>query len=160
MSLINDALKQARKNPPPTPPGSRLPLQPVIGQAVSKYFWVVPALIGLVMFIAVTLILWATFHKTRDHLSDTATDTEQTNMVEDTTPTTLSPAPEPAPVEPAPLPTLQGIFYSPTAPTAIIDGKTVGVGDQFRQYRVKEITKNTATIIGPDGKAIKLTMIN
>ena len=81
-------------------------------------------------------------------------------MTADTTPVIPPPAPEPAPMEATPLPTLQGIFYSPTAPMAILDGKTVGVGDQFREYRVKEITKSTATIVGPDGKPIRLTMSN
>ena len=55
---------------------------------------------------------------------------------------------------------MQGIFYSAAAPTAIVDGKTVGLGDQFRQYRVKEITKQTVTLVGPDGKAVKIGMGN
>ena len=52
---------------------------------------------------------------------------------------------------------LQGIFYSPTAPSAIIDGKTVRPGDRAGQYyRVKEITQFTVTLIGPDNKPFKI----
>jgi hypothetical protein len=39
-----------------------------------------------------------------------------------------------------------------------VDGKTVRPGDQFRQYRVKEIGKFSVTLVGPDKKEIKLGM--
>ncbi len=68
-------------------------------------------------------------------------------------------APEPPmAVNPSDAPRLQGIFYSPTSPSAILDGQTVRPGDRFLQYRVKEISKFTVTLIKPDGKAIQLNM--
>ena len=63
-------------------------------------------------------------------------------------------APEPPPV--VPLPRLQGIFYSPTAPSAIMDGKTIRPGDTFKQYKVKAITKFNVILVGPDKKEIKV----
>jgi hypothetical protein len=39
-----------------------------------------------------------------------------------------------------------------------LDGKTVRPGDKFRKYRVKEITKYTVSLIGPDGKLLKIGM--
>src|ERR1035437_2005991 len=89
-------------------------------------------------------------------------DTRQ--PVPEVPPPPVVPPPPPAkssiPVNPPAAPKLQGIFYSAAAPTAIVDGKTVGVGDQFRQYRVKEITKQTVTLVGPDGKAVKIGIGN
>jgi hypothetical protein len=68
---------------------------------------------------------------------------------------------EPTPTAPPPdSPKLQGIFYSATAPSAIIDGKTVHPGDQFGQYKVKAISKYTVTLVGPDKKEFQLGMGN
>jgi hypothetical protein len=67
------------------------------------------------------------------------------------------PAPPP-PLNPPDAPVLQGIFYSPTAPSAIVDGKTIRPGDQFKQYRVKSISKYTVTLVGPDKKEIQIGM--
>jgi len=78
------------------------------------------------------------------------------------TPALVSPAPPvPLPTNNLPsLPKLQGIFYSSTDPSAILEGKTVYAGDQVRQYRVKIITKDSVTLVGPDKKEILLNMEN
>ncbi len=60
------------------------------------------------------------------------------------------PAPEPAPivVPPPPSPVrLQAIFYSPGHSTAIINGKTLSVGETLKEYRVIAITPSSATLI-------------
>jgi hypothetical protein len=65
----------------------------------------------------------------------------------------------PPPETPAvPVPVLQGIFYSPAAPSAIMDGKTVRPGDQIGPYRVKSISKATVALVGPDNKEIQVGM--
>ena len=46
---------------------------------------------------------------------------------------------------------VQGIMYDPAQPSAIVDGKTVHVGDRVRDFRVKEISKSTITLTGPGG---------
>jgi hypothetical protein len=72
------------------------------------------------------------------------------------TPTTVPP---PA-LNPLPIPKLQGIFYSPSAPSAIIDGKSVQRGDQIHGYTVKAIARSAVTLIGPDQKEVQLDMGN
>jgi hypothetical protein len=51
-----------------------------------------------------------------------------------------------APPKPAPL-KLQGIVYDPKRPSAVINGRTVFVGDRIRQMRVIAITADTATLV-------------
>jgi hypothetical protein len=85
--------------------------------------------------------------------------------VEVSSPPTTTPPPPAAPESQPPIipqdaPILQGIFYRPGASSAILDGKTVRVGDQFRQYRVKAISKNTVTLAGPDKKEFKISLGN
>jgi hypothetical protein len=158
MSLINDALKQARKNPPPAAPGALSPLPPVAANARPKNFWLVPVLIVGLMLFAASLIGWVVFHPRTAAVPAPATPP--------VAPVAAAPAPAPAPppasepvvIDLSTLPTLQGILFSPRTPLAIIDGKTVGVGDRFGEYQVKAITKTTATIIGADGKSVQLTM--
>lgn len=59
-------------------------------------------------------------------------------------PATNTPAPV-IPPKPAP-PRLQAIIFSTTRPSAIINGKTVFVGDRFEAYRVTEIRPNSLTL--------------
>lgn len=159
MSLINDALKQARKTPP-RPPGNLPPLRPADDESTSKKNWLVPGLVIGVILVAIFFTGWSLAHRA---VNDTMiqTDAEVAALPPtDVVPEVKSnpPPPAPEPLNPPDAPVLQGIFYSPTAPSAIVDGKTVRPGDHFKQYRVKEITKYTVTLIGPDGKAIKIGM--
>lgn len=89
----------------------------------------------------------------------TAAEVATQAVAEVARPLVVTPLPPP-PVIQEELPRLQGIFFSATAPTAIVDGKTVRPGDRFQDYRVTEITKYTVTLVGSDGKAIKLGMSN
>jgi hypothetical protein len=50
-----------------------------------------------------------------------------------------------APPLPAPL-KLQAVFYSPTKPSAIVSGSTVGIGDKVRQFHVTAIGKDSVTL--------------
>jgi hypothetical protein len=52
----------------------------------------------------------------------------------------VAPTPKPAP------PRLQAIFYNPQRPSAIIDGKTVMIGDKLGEFRVRAITQDSATL--------------
>jgi len=51
-----------------------------------------------------------------------------------------------APTRPAPK--LQGIVYNPKRPSALIDGKTLFVGDRFGAFRVMAISHDTVTLTG------------
>jgi hypothetical protein len=157
MSLINDALKQARQAPPRNPPNSLPPLQPAHSESSPTAVWLVPAVIIFLVFAAIFFIGWAAAHRAVHSIVSAPPDQDASQQVE----TASVPAAVPAPPTPAAspdLPRLQGIFYSPTAPSAILDGKTVRPGDQFKQYKVKEISKYTVTLIGADKKEVKVGM--
>lgn len=57
---------------------------------------------------------------------------------------TAQPAPIPAP---APL-KLQGVVYNPRRPSAVINGRTLFVGDRFRGFRVLAIRPTSAVLVG------------
>ena len=213
MSLINDALKQARKasqpNPPkppspPNPPGqpNLSPMQPVPERPRSSA-WLLPAIVIFLLLAAIFLIGWALNQRNHPNVGPTlATSAKTPDSAPPATPATpaivappAAPAPVtpvttppvapaasnpvaqpavavPPPVKPSPPspvvpvsptnsvtgPKLQGIFYSVSAPSAIVDGKTVQVGDSVHQYRVKAITKNLVTLIGADKQELQLSM--
>ncbi len=56
---------------------------------------------------------------------------------------------EAVPPKPA-APKLQGIAYRPGRASAVIDGKTVGVGDRVGEYRVSDIGPEKVTLAGAD----------
>jgi len=63
--------------------------------------------------------------------------------------TEAAPAPEPAPESVLPPLTpvrLQAIFYAPGRSTAIINGKTMRVGETLNEYRLMAITQTSATL--------------
>jgi hypothetical protein len=187
MSLINDALKEARKAPPRNPPSALPPLQPVAPEPSPAAAWLLPAVVMLLMVAAIFFIGWAVAHhavrpiavvpeaaaapKTTAVTETTAAmaTTGATQQVAAVSPPVVTPRPvELPPTNPPPTnsvpasqpaaPKLQAIFYRPQAPSAIIDGKTVQPGDRFRQYRVKEIGRNTVTLVGADKQELKLGM--
>jgi hypothetical protein len=158
MSLINDALKRAKQAPPRTP-NSLPPLQPVAEESSLVPIWLIPSLIIILIFAAIFFIGWSFAHSAvRSIVTAPTAATQEVAVV----PMPVAPpkAEPPAPLNPPDAPILQGIFYSPTTPSAIVDGKTLRPGDKFKQYRVKEITKYTVTLIDAEGKSVKLGMSN
>ena len=161
MSLINDALKQARKAPPRNTPSTLPPLQPVADESSPVLVWLLPAIVILLIVAAIFFIGWAVAHHTvRTIVAAPESATTQQVAVISLPVVAPHPVEPPPPANPPDTPKLQGIFYTPTAPSAILDGKTVRQGDKFYQYRVKTITKYTVTLIGPDKKEIKIGMDN
>ncbi len=158
MSLINDALKEARKTPP-RPPGTFSPLRPAVDEPTPVRQWLGPGIILALIILAVFLTGWVTAYRgVNDATIEANQQVEEPSMPEPVV--EVKPEPEPIPVKTEARPVLQGIFYSTTAPSAIVDGKTVRPGDQFNQYRVKEITKYAVIFVGPDGRNIKIGMGN
>jgi hypothetical protein len=164
MSLINDALKQARQAPPRNSPNSPPPLQPARDESSPAAVWLVPAIIIFLVFAAIFFIGWAAAHRTVRTVASTPADPEATEPADTVVMPLAVSTPPPAPAAPVvsapavPKPKLQGIFYSPTDPSAILDGKTIHPGDQFKQYKVKEISKYTVTLIDADKKEITIGM--
>jgi hypothetical protein len=156
MSLINDALKRAReqqKNPPPGAPPLR-PFEPRSSAGAPQ--WILPSVIIFLIVAACFLIGFAMANRTVtqiEHAPEADAATQQVEAV---------PAPivrEPTNAEPeipAPVFRVQGIIYDPVRPWAIINGRTVFVGDRVENLLVKTITKNTVTLQAADGKETKL----
>lgn len=56
------------------------------------------------------------------------------------------------------LPRLQGILYDPVYPEAIVNGKTLRVGNAIGNYRVKAITKFAVTLTDAKGAETAIHM--
>jgi hypothetical protein len=164
MSLINDALKEARKAPPRNMPSALAPMQPEEREPWPVIGWLLPAVVVLLIVGAIFFIGWAW----SQHSVHTVAVVPPTPAATPPIVAVAQPAPRLAPVEdppppPPPVtvpvgPKLQGIFYSPTSPSAIIEGKILHTGDSFRQYRVKSISKYAVTLVGPDKKEMQVGM--
>jgi hypothetical protein len=168
MSLINDALKQVRQASPRDPqrPLPPLPSLPPAARSVARNPWLVPAIVLFLIFAVVVYIGWFMSQRSGNNVVKeatmaTATAVATPAVAEVALPVVKNPPPPPLlPENPENSPKLQGVFYSATAPAAIVNGKMVRSGDHYLNYRVTEITKYTVTLVGPDGKAIKLNMAN
>lgn len=64
-------------------------------------------------------------------------------------------APPPAPEALEPL-RLQGVIRHPSAPLAIINGKTLAVGETVARHRIESIGTDEVVLAGPDGAPVRL----
>ena len=163
MSLVNDALKRAKeaqKKGQPEAPGPQFrPAEPAAPTGQSTGL-LIPIVIAVVA-IAAAMIVWLVRQKTAARQANVepkpAAPVAATPV--STPPVQPAPAPAPAPVvagSPAPAPVvsapppqlkLQAIFYTPGHSSAIINGKTVHAGDNFKGFRVAAITQTSATLV-------------
>jgi hypothetical protein len=159
MSLLNDALKQARQSQQQNPPSAQPPLRPVASAPRGVADWFLPlAVVALVGAAAFFIWLALARHKTPPAKAPELSATQP-----------APPAPPKPVVAPAvsnivaavpptlPLPKLQGIVYGQKS-WAIVDGKTVYVGDSVGNFRVKEISPNSITLESPDGSLQKVRL--
>ncbi len=85
--------------------------------------------------------------------SPATTAPSPTNAVAVTPPlNSASPAPTNPPLPaviptPAAPPKLQGIVWDPRRPSAVINGRTLFVGDRFAEFRVRTISPDTVTLV-------------
>jgi hypothetical protein len=133
--------------PPPSPAGG-----PGRG-------WVVPVVVILLVAAAILLIKVAKRAEPRDAGREPA----PAPPVETVAAPATSALPEPRavpdsvtnaptlPAVPAPEPKVQGIGYSARRPWAIVDGKTVFIGDRVGNRQVKEISASTVTLEDTNG---------
>ena len=169
MSLINDALKQARQSHQPNQADGKLPLRPVVPAPRGAAHWMLPlAVIALIGAAAFFIWLALAGHKAPSAKAPELSATQ---------PASPAPAPAPVPVPPVaiatnkpvvsknvaavpsflPPPKLQGIFYGRKS-WAIVDGNTFYVGDRVDNFRVKEISPDSITLESPDGSEKKLVL--
>jgi hypothetical protein len=181
MSLINDALKRARQSQQVNIPGGP-PLRPVEPNPGGGMGWILLAVI--LLLVAASFFIGMSLSKRKPAPSATAPEISPTQQITSVTADAISgvpisaPAPAsnapptvsinnqtaaisnsiPEPPPPPPPPKLQGIFFTPPNPSAIVNGKTVNVGDSVGDFTVKEISRNAVTLENADGSEKKLVI--
>jgi hypothetical protein len=163
MSLINDALKRAKNAQQNSPPPSGMsPMRPVEPRREERDFSLfLPVLIILLVSTAIFFISLSLADHTVKRIAATpaVAVTQEIKAAEAPwaeLPAVIGPAaintnPPPVP-PPPPAPILvQGIIADPVQPWAIVNGKTVHMGDLVNGMRVTAIARNTITLAGKDG---------
>ena len=171
MSLINDALKRARESQRNDPPSGAAPLPPVESPARGGAGWILAAA-AILFLAAVGVFLGPAWFGSKAPPTTTAKTPgmvapKPAEFPPPPAPVTVpdaSPAPAtntnppPAAVPVKPLPKLQGVIFNATRPLAIVNGKTVNVGDRVGDFQVKQILQNSVIIQRPDGSEETLVM--
>jgi hypothetical protein len=157
MSLINDALKRAKESQRDHPPSGARPLPPVESAARGGTGWIL-AVAAVLFLAAVGLFIGLTLfgHKASTVAAAKTAATPPPPAAPAAAPVTstapATPAASPPPAAPwEQPPRIQGIIFSATRPLAIVDGKTVNVGDRVGDFQVKQILKDSVIFLGPDG---------
>jgi len=173
MSRINDALKRAQRaqkkqNPAPDMSVPRVP--PVESRPGNAIGWILPGVIGFLIVAACLLIgmtlLTRTVTKAKNDpapplvSAKPAVVTASIPVTEATPRPPTSSASQALPLKPPPAPPpepkLQGIVYGAAKRWAIVNGQTVHIGDQFGEFRVKDISPGSVTLVKADGSQKKL----
>ena len=158
MSLVNDALKRAKEaqkeNPPPTPPLEFRPVQPAQEGRPNSPVFFIGAVLGLVVMVGLGgLLLWGVTQQRNQSLQVEAKGAPVETPVKVEPPPASTPEEAmtntlPAAVVEPPMPEfkLQGIFYNPRSPSAVVNGRTVYVGDKVEGFQVYVITPAKVTL--------------
>jgi hypothetical protein len=174
MSLVNDALKRAqqaqRENPPPTPPLQFQPVDPAHENTARSPLLLVGLALALILVVALGgLAVWFVVQQSQADLPVAARPADSpgaepaptvTPAVPTNPPVALKPplidlgqpdtntAIVAAPAEPLPPPPLklQGIFFNPRSPSAVVNDRTVYVGDRVNGFRVQAITPHSVAL--------------
>ena len=150
MSLINDALKRAAQRPVATP--GTVELHPA-DQPRPNSFPLVTLFIALIPLLALGMWFVAKGLQLREQPKPKALEAVVARAPERApTPvvivvTNIQAAVAPASAAPA-LPgfKLQGIYWRPTKPSAVVNGKTVYIGDRVETARVTAIDQEGVTL--------------
>jgi hypothetical protein len=157
MSLINDALKQARQSQQPNqPPSGQQPLRPVELEPRRAADWLLPlSVIALAGVAAYFIGLALARHKPSTSAKAPVISVKQPAIAAVATNSPPASNSLAAIVPAVSEMKLQGVV-SGAKSWAIVDGKTVFVGDSVGGFRVKEIAPNSITLESPDGSLQKL----
>ena len=174
MSLINDAIKRAGQNPPPTsdPVATAAGMRPVEYQRPSRFPWVVVlAVLAPVFGVAIWFIAkgWQLSQSPRSGANELVANARSQAVGPAVTPdpTAAFQVPQAAaslqpgtavvhttvvtnvmePAKPSfPSLKLQGIYWRPSRPSAVINSKTVYLGDKVESVRVTAIDHESVTV--------------
>jgi hypothetical protein len=186
MSLINDALKRAREAQPKNLPSGAPPLPPVEHSPRSGTGWILVTAAVLLLVAACFLIGFALFgHRSPTVAVGAASAVPMTPKADPASSPAPSPAVSAAPVpvevavppvtnarplaattsNPTPVAVaseqrlkLQGIIFNTGHPLAIVNGRTVNVGDRVGDYQVRQILRDRVIFLCPDGSQKALTI--
>ena len=154
MSQINDALKRAKDTPPKNMPSSVAPMLPVDALAAEHGAnWIRPVAIILVLLLIASLFIAissGTPCRAENHCRTSDPSRHRWFISPRLRPRRHPPRP-PQCVLAANLPKparIQGIVDDPVHPYAIVNGKTVYVGDQMDGQRVTAISPDAITLVG------------
>jgi len=145
MSLINDALRQTKQSQPPYPPSNLPSFRPVEPTPPEGGKWLA-AVVIILLFAAAGTFVGVSWSK---RALPVAAASKVVSAVASlprvikhpvATNTVAVAAPR------LPEPKLQGILLAAPRPCAIVDGKTVFVGDQVDGMRVTVISKGSVTL--------------
>lgn len=160
MSLINDALKRAKRSQQQTPSGA-LPLPPVESRSPGGTDWALPTLAALFVAGACLFIGLAFAKRTlpaKNPGNPTIVATVAPQKIETSAAAHDLPKTSPAPASQTAAGSstssklkVQGIFYDPSRPQAIVNGRTIGVGARVGDFRVKAISPDRVVFIAADG---------
>lgn len=167
MSLVNDALKRAKQaqqhQPPSTPPLEFRPVEPTQEGKAGSPLLLVGGVLGLTAAVLLGgLLVWVMANSQSARLQAEAKTVKETALT-NSAPANLatngqaglgnSPEeamtntqPVAAVVPPKPEFKLQGIFFNPRSPSAVVNGRTVYVGDRVTGFRVATITPEAVTL--------------
>jgi hypothetical protein len=155
MSLINDALKRAGQKPASSPSPSELSAGLRPAEEAPARFPVLTLLIVLIPLIA--LGVW--FLTKGLQLDEPPKPVAIEARVPETpsAPAIVAPTKPPAMAAPETLYKLQGIFWRPSNPSAVINGKTVYIGNRVENARVTAIDQESVTItVNGEAKVLSL----
>lgn len=159
MSLINDALKKASQTPAPaTPAPTKEPLRVATHTPAPRWpLFVIPPLVAVVFATGTFMVLrgWKSQStvSAREAAAQTVPAEKLSPSPADTT-SVAAVAPTPAPtntIAPAPVPAfpplkLQGIIWNPRRPSAVINGKSLFVGEKVERAVVVAIEQDTVKV--------------
>jgi hypothetical protein len=145
MSLINDALRQTKQAQPPYPPSNLPSFRPVEPTPPEGGKWLAAVVIILLFaaagtFVGVSLSKRALPVAAASKVVSAVASLPRAikHPVSSNTVAVVAPR--------LPEPKLQGILLSATRPCAIVNGKTVFVGDQVEGLLVTAISKGSVTL--------------
>jgi len=160
MSLINDALKKASQTPAPTAPApTKEPLHVATHAPSPRWpLFVIPPLVAVVFATGTFMVMrgWQSQRtvSAKEAVVETTGDTSSpvptpavAVPVATTLPTPAS-ATNTATVEPAAFPTLklQGVIWNPRRPSAVINGKSLFVGEKVERAIVTAIEQDNVKV--------------
>lgn len=157
MSLINDALKKASQTPAPaTPAPTKEPLRVATHTPAPRWpLFVIPPLVAVVFATGTFMVLrgWKSQRpvSAREAAIETAPAENLSPSPVTVAPVATTPVPAPtntAAAAPATFPTLklQGVIWSPRRPSAVINGKSLFVGEKVERAVVTAIEQDSVKV--------------